>query len=116
MLTLRDGPAKGAYMCQRAPHFLRAVGNIKTGKFDVLDQLNDEADAGEHIVDIYRRLGDVGQVHINTGSRKGGGYSVMAAYERVKEMIGVEIEHLRDTATWRQWCSEAQRNGKETRD
>ena len=103
VLKLRDGPAKGVYPCHRAPYFLRAVLNPKTGKFNVLDQVDHQAAVGEHISDIYRRVGDASRVHLCTGG-KGSGYYAAASYERVPGMVGVEIEYLRDTAVWRQWC------------
>lgn len=103
MMTLRDGPAKGAYMVKRAPLYLRGVTSPQ-GESDVLDMLDDEARADEK-VSVYRRVTDVGQVHLNFGGgKKTGrrtGFYVLAEYEWLPDVDG---EQVREVALWREWC------------
>lgn len=97
MLTLRDGPVKGTFMCRRAPMYVRAVIN-HNGNADVLDQLDDEPRPMEK-VHVYRLVTEVGRVHIN--SRSGRGFYALAEYEHMPEVDG---EELRDGYSWRAWA------------
>jgi hypothetical protein len=100
MLTLKDGPCEGTYMCKRAPLYLRAVINAD-GKTDVLDLIEDTPQLDEKIY-IYEREGDVGSVHLNYGGGRGGFYA-FATYHHLPDVIG---ENARDNKTWQKWATE----------
>lgn len=68
MMKLVDGPAKGTYMCKRAPLYLRAVVNDKGGT-DALDMLSDTPTDNEAI-HVYRRIGGHSMIHLNMAARR----------------------------------------------
>lgn len=100
MLTLKDGPVAGSYMVKRAPLWLRGV-IAQDGTKDVLDQLNDEPHDDEEVY-VYRRVGDVGHVHLNMADRRRSGFYVRADYL----FVPVEGHEFRCTAEWQRWVSE----------
>ena len=100
MISLRDGPAKGAYLVKRAPYYLRAVVDRVTGKADVLNELADVPSFNERVY-IYKAVTEPHLVHVNFGSaRRGTGFYMSAHY---KYMPGVDGEGLRDRDSWRKW-------------
>ena len=108
MLKLVDGPAEGAYAVKRAPLYLRAIHNTRTGERDVLDQL-DDTPADHEEVWVYKLRGEAGMVHLNFGSsrsRGGGGqrtgFYATGDYYHVADAPTTE---LRDTEAWRRWCA-----------
>ncbi len=107
MLQLLDGPCQATLMVKRAPLYLRAVLNKRTGEVDVLDQLEDEPKRTE-TVHVYRRQGDAMVVHVSMSPRSHSGYYMMAEY---RHLPGVDGEKLRDCLNWRLWVSE-QLDGK----
>lgn len=104
MMKLVDGPAKGTYMCKRAPLYLRAVVNIGGGKGDVLDQPGDEPH-GYELVYVYRRIGEARNVHLSMADRRKSGFYAQAQYEWMDAVLG---EELRETVTWQRWVEEAE--------
>ena len=105
MLTLKDGPAKGAYAVTRSPNFLRAVTDSQ-GNRDVLDQLSDQPTPAE-TVHVYRRTKQHDEaitMLMLTGTNGSGRRcvpSVVAEYHHMPEIDG---ETMRDTSTWRAWA------------
>lgn len=98
MTSFDNGPAKGQrLMLKRAPLFLRVVE--AGGKFDALDQLADEPEAGERLF-AYRRVGEVGMCHIHR--KGGGGWFTIANYALVAQQP--DDATMRDTTAWRAWC------------
>lgn len=106
MLRLQDGPAKGDYLCRRAPVFLRAVVDETTGEGDCLDQLCDEPKRSEKVY-VYERLGTAEVIHLN--SRKTHGFFEFGRYRHVPDVDG---EALRDNAAWQAWCLQRIENEK----
>ena len=103
MMKLVDGPAKGTYMCKRAPLHLRAVVNDKGGT-DVLDMPSDTPTDLEAI-HVYRRIGGHSMVHLNMAGRRMSGFYARADYEWMPDVDG---EYVRETTTWRRWVEEAE--------
>ena len=101
MLSLKDGPCQGTYMCKRAPMFLRAVIDDK-GKGDCLDQLEDMPAENEKVY-VYMREGEAGTVHLNYGGGRGGWYA-LAEYKFLPKVDG---EVLRDNQAWQTWATRA---------
>ena len=103
MMTLKDGPAKGTYMCKRAPLYLRAVVNDKGGT-DVLDMPSDTPTDLESI-HVYQRIGGHSMVHLSMADRRMSGFYARAEY---KWMPDVDGEYVRETVTWQRWVEEAE--------
>lgn len=99
MITLIDGKVEGTYLVKRAPIFLRAVIDERTGDKDVLNELDDEPRPTEKVY-IYKLFDDTSPVHLNFGGGKGGFY-VMGKYRHLPDVDG---ETLRETEVWRAWC------------
>lgn len=94
-VMFEDGPAKDApmLMLHRVPLYLRVVRSMD-GKWDALDQLDDDPEMGETIF-IYKRLsGRAG--HINGGTRAKSG--PMFAYAHTDE---IDPEGMEDRDAWR---------------
>lgn len=91
----RDGPAKEASMLMfhRAPLYLRVVRGMD-GKWDALDQLDDEPALGDTIF-IYKQMqGRYG--HIKGATRATSGF--ILGYEHTD---AIDPEGMEDTAAWR---------------
>lgn len=99
MLTLIDGPAKGTYLCRRAPVYLRAVINA-TGEMDALDQVDDKP-ADDESIYVYERDGEAGTVHLYYGGNKGAWYAT-GRYHYLPDVIG---DNARDNAAWQSWAT-----------
>lgn len=104
MMKLVDGPAKGTYMCKRAPLYLRAVVNDKGGT-DALDMPSDTPTDNEAI-HVYRRIGGHSMIHLNMADRRMSGFYVQAEYEWMPDVPG---EELREKADWLEWCAAEER-------
>jgi hypothetical protein len=104
MLKFLDGPAANETLaCCRAPLLLRVVRG-RDGKWDALDQLDDQPQKGESIF-VYGRASEPVLVHILTGNRgrRGSGWYQMADYRYLADDQPAEDE-ARDTDKWRAWC------------
>jgi hypothetical protein len=101
MLKLLDGPVEGVYMCKRAPLFLRAVVDSKSGEKDVLNQLDDKPKATEQVF-VYQRVGESGWVHLKMTKRSQSGFYALGEYRYLQSVYG---EGLREETAWRQWVS-----------
>jgi len=102
MLTLKDGPCAGTYMCKRAPMFLRAVIN-KTGEIDCLDQIEDTPGLDETVY-IYQLEGNAGSMHLHARGKDGkniSGWYAMGTYHHLPEVDG---EKFRDNEVWQEWA------------
>lgn len=97
MLELVDGPCKGAYMCKRAPDYLRAVIDAN-GDIDCLDQIEDTPKSTESVY-VYKRIGLAGTIHIH--ATKGSGWYAMGTYNFLHDVDG---EKLRDNQAWQIWA------------
>lgn len=102
MTTFEFGPAHGqTLLLKRAPFFLRVV-RTPAGKFDALDQLNDQPDAQETIT-VYRKLSESGWVHVcGRGGGAVSGRFVIARYRLHGEQPADET--ARSVREWRKWC------------
>lgn len=101
MTQFTDGPAAGvSLLLRRAPHFLRAVRDVK-GEWDALDQLEDTPGAGETIV-AYQMVGEPTWCHIRM--RKGGGVYRGGQYRVIEPQPADDV--LRSNARWREWANE----------
>lgn len=99
MTRFDDGPAKGKIlMLKRAPYFLRAVLSPE-GKWDALDQLDDQPEAGEKLF-AYEIMEPPGWCFI----RPGGRYPV-ARYKLV-EPQPIE-DQMMDEKAWAEWVQAA---------
>ena len=98
MMKLLDGPAKGTYMCKRAPLYLRAVVNDKGGT-DALDMPSDTPTDNE-VIHVYRRIGGHSIVHLNMADRRMSGFYARADYEWMPYVCG---EELRENTDWVEW-------------
>lgn len=108
MTQLLGGPANGTtLMLKRAPLFLRVVRNAR-GDVDALDQLDDEPQPDEQII-VYRREGEVGNVHIHSARGRGGWYTT-AQYRAVDQQP--EDADVRETQPWRNWCTDQPSEGE----
>lgn len=104
MITLIGGPAARAYAIQsRAPVYLRATLNKRTGECDVLNLAIDEPKRTETL-SVYRRTEDRGVVHVSMSARSH--FYAWATYEHMPEVDG---EFLRDNAVWSAWCEQRER-------
>lgn len=101
MTRFLDGPAAGKSLSlKRAPIYLRAVQD-PAGKWDALDQLEDEPKKDERIV-IYRLKAEPGWCHIYKRG-PGSGFYATGEYEVVEPQPGQE--DVRETDRWRDWTS-----------
>jgi hypothetical protein len=101
MTTFQDGPAKGqTLLLKRAPRFLRVVE--WHGKWDALDQLEDEPRPDEKIY-AYEIIGETYMMHLNRG-RDGGGFYAGATYKQF--LPQPDDATMRDTNSWVKWCHE----------
>ena len=99
MSTFVDGPAAGRTLAlQRAPIYLRLVYGLD-GKWDALDQVDDQPDPGE-TVHVYRRTKYTGKALVRLGGRLGCVWMHLADYRWMAEIDG---ETLRDNPTWQAW-------------
>jgi hypothetical protein len=116
VLRFLDGPASSpgtpGLMARRAPLYLRVTRNRLTDKWDVLDQLDDEAHQDEELW-AYRRSGYPGFCFVDwtddRGRRKGGA-SVSADYVIVDEQPHDHV--MRNNKLWQAWCVEQQKKAK----
>lgn len=103
-----DGPAAGESLAlRRIPVLLRVVQS-RAGKWDALDQLDDEPKPTETIF-LYRRRDDLGITHYFVCSR-GRGKRESGVYWNAKYAVLPEQptdEEVRETAAWRQWATDA---------
>lgn len=103
-VSFEDGPAKGqSLMLQRAPLFLRAVRS-RNGKWDALDQLEDQAKPTEAVY-AYIRVGEPGVAFIDyrgRGGRREGRRLATAEYRIVQAGIAEPIKRNNDE--WTAWC------------
>lgn len=104
-VVLLDGPCEGTYSVRRSPHFLRAVIS-KTGKRDLLDQLNDEPRADEtvHVYEADGHTWSVEQARYQGIFLCGRGMDRTAADGDYTYRADVDGETLRDRDAWREWC------------
>lgn len=101
MIRFPGGPASGQVLIlRRCPPYLR-VTLSPDGKFDALDQLDDQADAGESI-HAYRRVGEPGWCHIDFSRPRRGAWYRTAEYRHLDDQPPDET--LRETDRWRAWC------------
>lgn len=96
-VVCEDGPAREAGLSgmERLPVFLRVVQDADSGKWDVLDALEDVPKPSEQI-HVYRGRG-IGHVRGATRSESG----PVGFYAHVP---GAPAADLRETAAWRAWC------------
>jgi hypothetical protein len=108
-----DGPAAGFEATgRRAPTFLRFVQDCGTGKWDVLDALDDTPRENEDVYVYQIVAGTFSQVFIDY--RAPGKRHLDGAYQsgEYRHMESVDGNTLRDTETWRAWvAAEAERQG-----
>lgn len=105
MTQFKDGPAKGqTLMLRRAPVYLRVTELL--GKFDALDQLDDEPEPGETL-HAYVITEKPGHIHINTGRKPGGGFYPMATYKLAE--VQPPQETMKKKALWQEWTSQQPR-------
>lgn len=104
MTTFIDGPAGGkTLMLKRAPLFLRVTK--KHDEIDALDQLDDTPRRDEEIFVYVRQPGAMLKaIHLNTGSKPGGGWFSRASY-KLSELQPLEME-MRTNEAWRVWCED----------
>lgn len=103
MIKFLDGPAADEVLfLRRAPVLLR-VTRSPTGKWDALDQLDDEPRPREKIF-VYRRVSEPTRYHMKMCPRSGSGFYMNAEYKLFAEQPADEI--MRETVAWRKWCEE----------
>lgn len=106
MITFKDGPAIGqTLMCRHAPMWLRVVQG-PDGQWDALDKSIDMPRLSETIY-LYRRVGDVGSLHVRMQRGRGGhsgGYFATAQYEFVEPQPEEEV--MRGIRVWKMWLAE----------
>lgn len=92
--TFVDGPAANqALEFNRAPAFLRVVRGVD-GKWDVLDQLDDDPALGEEIFIYHLVAGDVGHIC----GRGRGGCTTMVRYQHTAL---IDPKGTEDRDVWR---------------
>jgi hypothetical protein len=106
MISFADGPARGQVLSlSRAPKLLRVVEC--GGKWDALDQIDDEPEMLETIY-VYRiDPASVGRGHVSLrgkGGRREGRWFIMATYHFIEEQP--DDADMRDNAKWRDWTTE----------
>lgn len=98
---------RGSLILKRQPKYLRFVcKGIATcsRNWDALDQLDDVAEEGEHIIAAEKT--DSSSVHLD-GYRNGkrfGEWRETATYTPIEEQPPQEL--LADNERWREWCME----------
>lgn len=103
MIHFLDGPAAGVkLMLKRAPVLLRVTHHVMSGKWDALDQLDDQPDPDERIY-VYRVAGPVSHCHIRCAEPAPSGWFVMGEYRVLPDQP--EDRHTRATEDWRAWCT-----------
>lgn len=101
-VVLEDGPAAGRYSIRRAPYFLRAVVDRRSGRIDLLDQLNDDPMPTE-AVHVYEASGPL--FDPDTLARTGTFLCPPpGASGTYRHRADVDGEALRETAAWRAWA------------
>ncbi len=102
-VVLVDGPAAGTYSVRRAPYFLRAVMNNRSGTRDLLDQLNDEP---RPIEAVYVYEAEPGSLWDPDMLARTGTFICPppGAHGRYHHRADVDGEQLRTTAAWRAWA------------
>ena len=103
MISFIDGPAEGQTLSlKRAPIFLRVVKeDLQSGKWDALDQLDDEPTAGEKIYAYINNEFKPGWVHLNRGHGRSGFYPI-ASYKFIDPQPA--DAEMRTTSAWAAWC------------
>jgi hypothetical protein len=100
MTTFQDGPAKGqTLLLRRAPYFLRVTVDA-TGKWDGLDQPDDNPMPAE-MIHAYHLVREPGMCHIRATGGRGGFYPI-AEYQMVTTQP--ELRDMETTDRWRAWC------------
>ena len=103
MSKFLDGPAEGQTISHsRAPVFLRVVRNRSDGKFDVLDQLDDEATDEEEIFAYIAKPGTFSRYHVTRSPRSKSGWYSSNDYVLFDPQPTDEV--LRDNERWGEWC------------
>ena len=101
MVSLVDGPAADETLAlRRAPRLLRVVRS-RNGKWDALDQLDDEPKPTETIF-VYERMNIPRMGHMCMSPRSQSGWYAIANYRLFQDQPADEI--MRDTQKWREWC------------
>lgn len=101
MTKFTDGPAaRESLMIRRAPPYLRVVVT-RCGKWDALDQLDDQPKPKEQIY-AYRRTKKLGMCHIKASKRSASGFYPIAEYAFIEPQPPEEV--MRSTEQWRAWC------------
>lgn len=95
-VAFTDGPAEGVTLpaLRRLPVFLRVVQDAASGKWDALDQLEDEPREGE-VVHVYVRR------QFGFACRGGPGGGPFATYAHVEVAEGIRRDWCRDSSAWR---------------
>jgi hypothetical protein len=104
MVTCIDGPAKGQeFAIRRVPKYLRVVCS-PNGRWDVLDQLDDEPRPKEKIY-VYVRRDDLPQskFHIRARRRSESGFYFTCSYSFLPEQP--KDTDVRTTFMWQEWAS-----------
>lgn len=102
MSNFIDGPAKGkSLMHSRAPMILRVVRDNR-GKFDVLDQLDDEASDDEEIFVYIALPNTFTSYHVSRRPRSNSGWYQGNDYKLFEIQPPEEV--LRDNVKWGEWC------------
>lgn len=99
-MVLEDGPAAGRYSVMRAPHFVRAVIDRKSGRTDLLDQLIDEPMPTEAVYEATGSTWD-SERSIAKGIFLCPPPGASGTYRHRADVDG---EDVRTTAGWRAWC------------
>jgi hypothetical protein len=102
-IVLEDGPGAGTYSTRRAPYFLRAVVDRKTGRVDLLDQLNDQPMPSE-VVHVYEA--EPGSIWDPDTLARTGTFLCPppGASGRYHHRADVDGERVRTTEDWRKWA------------
>lgn len=99
-----DGPAAGVCLqLRRAPVMLRMVRD-RAGKWDALNELDDEVRAGEEVF-LYI-VESVSSYHLKSSMRGASGWWYSGSYRQFPEQVDREIR--RNNRRWRDWCDENQ--------
>jgi hypothetical protein len=104
VITFLDGPAKGVELAlRRVPKYLRVVRSCR-GKWDALDQLDDEPRPREQIF-VYVRRDDLPQskMFVRASKRSLSGVWFTCSYTFLQEQP--EDFNVRTTWMWQQWAS-----------
>jgi hypothetical protein len=107
MVEFIDGPAAGESLALgRIPKLLRVVRS-RNGKWDALDQLDDQAKPSETIF-VYERRDELGITHYHlcfrSRNKRASGIYWNAKYGVLAEQPS-EAE-VRETKAWQQWATD----------